>query len=95
MGVSTAERSRNGSTRVWDFLTKLASIVTVALCTAVVSHEVRIAIIESSRFTKDAANEMEKDIHMWVQNRSPILVLIEDMKEIKVRLREIERKIDQ
>lgn len=84
MTTSTAG-AKDRTTRFWDVATKLALAVTIAACTAVINHEIRISQIEESR----------ANINEWL--RSDIAELKSILKEMRsdfeTRLRYIEAKV--
>ena len=77
---------------VWDMAMKIAVVVVIAVGTATFTHEVRLASnevrlasIESSRFTDQDARDLEDRI----SEGYPLKWLMEDVKEIKDLLKVI------
>ena len=77
-------RSKTSVDRIWDMAMKAAIPAVLAVIGWVMHMEVRLAIIESNRFTaQDAAKMKESLPPNWLRN---------DIKEIKDRLRRLEER---
>ena len=87
---------------MWDVIAKLSSAGVLACVAAIVTHEVRISVIEANRFTDEDALAMERRIMGAIP--PPVVELqfasiAEDLQEIKLmlsgydaRLRALENK---
>ena len=68
-------------TRIWEYLTRLAAAVTIALVAAVIAHEIRISVIENTRFTAKDSVALEKAVRVqWV----------DDIRELKLQMKTLE-----
>jgi hypothetical protein len=72
--------------RAWDLATKVAVILTVALCTASINQQIRLSVIESTRFTDKDGAALKSEI----TGSLPPEWLRQDMNEMKVGLKTIE-----
>jgi hypothetical protein len=79
--------------RAWDWLCKAAVPVLVVLGTAVITHEVRISRIEENRFTALDGARLEAGILSAMPLMTDIAEIKLDVKEMKTRLREVEKKL--
>ena len=77
------------SARIWDLAMKAAVPAVIALAGWAISHEVRVSLIESNRFTAKDAAELERQLKQDL----PPMWLREELADIKLRLRNIEAKV--
>lgn len=79
--------------RFWDLALKIGVIVTVAVATAAINHEVRLGKIEDSRFTSADALKLERSLRDWSDERYPQNWLREDMGDIKTGLETLDNRM--
>lgn len=82
--VQNTPDGHSTSDRVWDIVLKALVPVSILLAGSLVSHEVRLAKIEESRFTERDASLMERRIIESI----PPPWLKAQIEEIKALLRE-------
>lgn len=79
--------------KVWEILMKATVPLSVIIGSALVTHEVRIAKLEESRFTGSDGVKLERDIRAYVQDSFPPNWLREDIQEIKASMKSIEGRL--
>lgn len=82
----------NGA-KFWDFVTKISIPLVFIASAAVITHEVRISIIESNRFTDVDAARMHEEMAGETATREDIAELKTLVKENGKRLRQLEIRI--
>jgi len=71
----------NGTRRLWDYLTRLASAATLVIAGAIIAHEIRLSVIENTRFTAKDSVIMEKALRgQWET----------DMRDLKIQMKALE-----
>ena len=71
----------NGTRRLWDYLTRLASAATLVIAGAIIAHEIRLSVIENTRFTAKDSVIMEKTMRgQWET----------DMRDLKIQMKALE-----
>ena len=71
----------NGARRLWDYLTRLASAATLVIAGAIIAHEIRLSVIESTRFTAKDSVILEKTIRgQWA----------DDIRELKLQMKALD-----
>jgi hypothetical protein len=91
--INPIEPNGTKKDRVWDMLTKATVPITMIVATALISHEVRLSRIEENRFTDlDGAHLHQKLLEDFGKTYPPKW-LLEDVKEIKDKLRDIEKAV--
>lgn len=68
--------------RIWDVLMKIAVPVSFVAAASLITHEIRLASIESNRFTNGDGSQMESKLKEWVEQRYPPTWLREQLKDI-------------
>lgn len=81
----SAPTNGNGYTRFIDVVTKLLVLATVGMTSMIVAHEVRIAKIESSRYTPKDALEFERSVTAHFSELE---------SELRGRLGELDTKVE-
>ena len=88
----TNENSTNGvaSKRFWDYLSRVASGATLLIAAGLISHHVRLAVIENSMFTKSDLREIQT---LVVEVRELKVIVRENNTGILERIRDLEKRL--
>ncbi|MBN2490853.1 MAG: hypothetical protein JXQ29_08395 [Planctomycetes bacterium] len=76
--------------KFWDYLSRVASGVTILLGAALISHHVRLAVIENSMFTKSDLREIQM---LVVEVRELKVIVRDNNAQVQERLRDLEKRI--
>ena len=90
---SLAESTTPAVSKLWDYLFRASIPIVLALGAAVIAHEVRIAKIESNRFTAGDWNRERLDMQRWVEDRYPPQWLKDQLTRLEIKVDRLAEKV--
>lgn len=85
-------RASKTSDRIWQVASKISIYLSILIGATLIAHEIRIATIESNRFTNKDGNQLKEDMRDYMDKalKEDFADIKADQKEIIQRLRKVE-----